>query len=125
MTRMSQLEQLLGYLERPGVTEVVLAVGEPIAMRNASGMTNITGRVLGLSRRLLGMEALLRGGLLTGLVCGGLLGGLLCGLLGGLLCGLLHSNGVAHSIIRHNRDGVLATSCHHNHQTHRNGDKDP
>jgi twitching motility protein PilT len=42
----SQLEQLLGYLEREGVTQVVFGSGRPIAMRTSSGFTNLTARPL-------------------------------------------------------------------------------
>jgi len=41
-----QLAQVLRYLERDGVTEVVLCAGQPIAMRTANGLTNVTARPL-------------------------------------------------------------------------------
>jgi len=42
----SQLDQLLGYLDRPGVTEVALCPGKPITMTTPKGVINVTGRSL-------------------------------------------------------------------------------
>jgi len=42
----ARLAQVLRYLERDGVTEVVLRVGQPMSMRTASGPTNVTARAL-------------------------------------------------------------------------------
>jgi len=42
----AQLEQLLAYLERDGVTEVLFGSGRPIAMRTTRGVTNVTARPL-------------------------------------------------------------------------------
>lgn len=42
----AQLAQLLRYLERDGVTEVALRVGQPVSMRTANGVTNVTARAL-------------------------------------------------------------------------------
>jgi hypothetical protein len=42
----SQLDQLLGYLERQGVSEVALSPGKPITMTTPKGVVNVTGRSL-------------------------------------------------------------------------------
>jgi len=42
----SRLAQVLRYLERDGVTEVVLRVGQPVSMRTAKGPTDVTARAL-------------------------------------------------------------------------------
>ena len=42
----SQLAQVIRYLERDGVTEVVLRVGHPVSMRTANEVTNVTARAL-------------------------------------------------------------------------------
>jgi hypothetical protein len=42
----TQLEQLITYLDRPGVTLLEFAVGKPITMGSAKGVLNVTGRVL-------------------------------------------------------------------------------
>ncbi|HEY0250850.1 MAG TPA: ATPase, T2SS/T4P/T4SS family, partial [Kofleriaceae bacterium] len=42
----SQLEQILAYLDRDGVSEVVIAVGRPIAMRQKGQYVNLTQRPL-------------------------------------------------------------------------------
>lgn len=42
----ARLSQLLRYLERDGVTEVVLRVGHPVSMRTAKGPTDVTARAL-------------------------------------------------------------------------------
>ena len=41
-----QLAQILRYLDRDGVSEVVLSVGHPVSMRTANGMTNVTARAI-------------------------------------------------------------------------------
>jgi twitching motility protein PilT len=41
-----QLEQIIGYLERDGVTEVVISVGRPIAMKQRDAFVNLTARPL-------------------------------------------------------------------------------
>jgi len=43
----TQLEQLLAQLDRPGVTELTLAVGSPITIRTVKGVMNVTARPLG------------------------------------------------------------------------------
>jgi twitching motility protein PilT len=60
----AQLEQLVGYLDREGVTEVVISVGRPIAMRQREAFVNLTARPL-TSDQLL---ALLRGSPLATMV---------------------------------------------------------
>jgi len=42
----SQLEQILGYLDKDGVSEIVVAVGRPIAMRQKGAYVNLTQRPL-------------------------------------------------------------------------------
>jgi twitching motility protein PilT len=42
----AQLEQIIGYLDRDGVTEVVISVGRPIAMRQRDQFVNLTARPL-------------------------------------------------------------------------------
>jgi pilus retraction protein PilT len=42
----AQLEQLVGYLDREGVTEVVISVGRPIAMKQRDTFVNLTARPL-------------------------------------------------------------------------------
>jgi twitching motility protein PilT len=60
----SQLEQLLGYLERDGVTEVVVAAGKTITMRTSRGMTNLTARPLSAEQ----LASMIRGSEVAGLV---------------------------------------------------------
>ena len=60
----AQLEQLVGYLDRDGVTEVVISVGRPIAMRQREAFVNLTARPLSMDQLL----ALLRGSSLAGMV---------------------------------------------------------
>lgn len=43
---MSQLEQILGYLDRDGVTEVILAVGQPIQFRRNGALVPLTNAQL-------------------------------------------------------------------------------
>jgi twitching motility protein PilT len=43
----TQLEQLLAQLDRPGVTELTLAVGSPITISTVKGVMNVTARPLG------------------------------------------------------------------------------
>ena len=42
----SQLEQILSYLDKDGVSEIVIAVGRPIAMRQKGAYVNLTARPL-------------------------------------------------------------------------------
>ncbi len=42
----TQLEQILAYLDKDGVSEVVVAVGRPIAMRQKGAYVNLTARPL-------------------------------------------------------------------------------
>src|SRR3569832_2849276 len=42
----SQLEQILGYLDKDGVSEIVVAVGRPSAMRQKGAYVNLTQRPL-------------------------------------------------------------------------------
>ena len=42
----SQLEQILAYLDKDGVSEIVIAVGRPIAMRQKGAYVNLTARPL-------------------------------------------------------------------------------
>ncbi len=42
----SQLEQILSYLDKDGVSEIVVAVGRPIAMRQKGAYVNLTARPL-------------------------------------------------------------------------------
>jgi twitching motility protein PilT len=42
----SQLEAILAYLERDGVTEVVISSGRPVAMRQAGSYVNLTSKPL-------------------------------------------------------------------------------
>jgi twitching motility protein PilT len=42
----SQLEQILAYLDKDGVSEIVVAVGRPIAMRQKGAYVNLTQRPL-------------------------------------------------------------------------------
>lgn len=42
----TQLEQILGYLDKDGVTEIVIAVGRPIAMKQKGAYANLTTRPL-------------------------------------------------------------------------------
>ena len=60
----SQLEQLLGYLEREGVTEVLFGSGRPIAMRKAGVLTNITARPLSADQ----LVTMLRGSEINALI---------------------------------------------------------
>jgi len=60
----AQLEQLVGYLDRDGVTEVVISVGRPIAMRQREAFVNLTARPLTPDQLL----ALLRGSSLASMV---------------------------------------------------------
>jgi twitching motility protein PilT len=60
----SQLEQLLGYLEREGVTQVVLGSGRPIAMRTRNGFADLTARPLSADQ----LASILRGSDLARLV---------------------------------------------------------
>jgi twitching motility protein PilT len=60
----SQLEQLLGYLERDGVTEVLFGSGRPIAMRKAGAITNITARPLSADQ----LANMVRGSEITSLI---------------------------------------------------------
>jgi twitching motility protein PilT len=53
----AQLEQIIGYLDRDGVTEVVISVGRPIAMRQNDSFVNLTARPLSPDQLL----AILRG----------------------------------------------------------------
>ena len=48
----AQLEQLVGYLDRDGVTEVVISVGRPIAMKQRDAFVNLTARPLSLDQLL-------------------------------------------------------------------------
>ena len=48
----AQLEQLVGYLDREGVTEVVISVGRPIAMKQRDAFVNLTARPLTLDQLL-------------------------------------------------------------------------
>jgi twitching motility protein PilT len=41
-----QLEQILAYLDRDGVTEVVISIGRPIAMKQKGAYVNLTARPL-------------------------------------------------------------------------------
>ncbi|MBV8758942.1 MAG: PilT/PilU family type 4a pilus ATPase [Deltaproteobacteria bacterium] len=42
----AQLEQLVAYLDRDGVTEIVISVGRPIAMKQRDAFVNLTARPL-------------------------------------------------------------------------------
>jgi twitching motility protein PilT len=42
----AQLEQIVGYLDREGVSEVVISVGRPIAMKQRDTFVNLTARPL-------------------------------------------------------------------------------
>jgi len=42
----TQLEGILAYLDRDGVSEIVIAVGRPIAMRQKGAYVNLTARPL-------------------------------------------------------------------------------
>jgi twitching motility protein PilT len=42
----TQLEQILAYLDKDGVSEIVIAVGRPIAMRQKGNYVNLTARPL-------------------------------------------------------------------------------
>ena len=42
----TQLEQILAFLDKDGVTEIVIAVGRPIAMRQKGAYVNLTARPL-------------------------------------------------------------------------------
>ena len=44
----AQLQQILSYLDRDGVTELVIATGRPIAMRQKGTYVNLTSRPLTL-----------------------------------------------------------------------------
>ncbi len=46
----NQLEQLAGYLDRDGVSEVVIGIGRPIAMRTKQGLQNLTARPVNLEQ---------------------------------------------------------------------------
>ncbi len=59
-----QLDQLVTYLDRPGVTEVVFCVDKPITMRTSKGVMNVTGRPLGSDQ----FAALVRGTPLEALI---------------------------------------------------------
>ncbi len=59
-----QLDQLVTYLDRPGVTELVFCVDKPITMRTAKGVMNVTGRPLGSEQ----LAALVRGTPLEALI---------------------------------------------------------
>src|SRR5690606_36172101 len=63
----SQLEQLLGYLERDGVTEVQFGSGRPIAMRKGGALTNITARPLSADQ----LSSMLRGSDIPALIPAG------------------------------------------------------
>jgi twitching motility protein PilT len=45
----TQLQQILSYLDRDGVTELVIATGRPVAMRQKGAYVNLTARPLTLS----------------------------------------------------------------------------
>jgi len=60
----SQLEQLLGYLEREGVTEVLFGSGRPIAMRKGGAITNITARPLSADQ----LSNMVKGSEISGLI---------------------------------------------------------
>ena len=60
----AQLEQLVGYLDREGVTEVVISVGRPIAMKQRDSFVNLTARPLTLEQ----LRAIRRGSEIAALV---------------------------------------------------------
>src|ERR1700685_1587872 len=60
----AQLEQILGYLDRDGVTEIVISVGRPIAMRKDGAFASLTAKPLSLPQ----VEALIQGSPLEPLV---------------------------------------------------------
>jgi twitching motility protein PilT len=42
----AQLEQILGYLDKDGVSEIVMAIGRPVVMRQKGAYVNLTARPL-------------------------------------------------------------------------------
>src|SRR5260221_8092883 len=60
----TQLEQILSYLDKDGVSEVVMAIGRPVVMRQKGAYVNITARPLTMAM----LTALLEGSAISPLI---------------------------------------------------------